>query len=794
MPSTSYDFIISQKKNTNRYGLWRFDPTAKEPFKPVRLDEDKARIPTGYQVAQVGGYLLQWGKLSKKGTFPFRLSRFNGASRNPLGAEPVQQGNWDGDMFWHGRIDFSNPHGDKHTQFMKENVLLIPFGSFILNWIPTEGRGTYHLMNFDPGDPQVIPKNAAGPQEPWGDIQMGHTLIPVGATTMIDWEPATGNYRVFSFDPESRNPLSWPPLCQGAWYDIDEGHELIPVGDHIIDRVIEDGSYRVWRFDPTRRNPLVGPVATGVLPKELAPGTTLTGFQANRRPARVTAREPGTMDFMRDKIKHVVYYMIENRSMDHICGWLYENEAPRHFIGSNRPFDGASTDFANRWNNGKGKPQDVHLSKYKDGKPSEKYDLELLDGNDPYHEQSDVMRQLFADNVHGYQNREKPNMGGFVVNNGNPSVMETYTPAQLPVLNGLARDYAVSDEWFCSMPGGTDVNRAFSLSGSSFNMMNNFQNPPEYEFWPEQTHRPSIFKVLWANGFEDWRIYNSTTWIEKVFTYQLFLEGQIPTVDQLKEDFVRFVDDFYADCTNGTLPRFSYVEPVWCADAGSTSYHPGGDLVPGELQLKKIYDALRKGPHWEDTLLVITFDEHGGLYDHVPPPYAVKPWPNDSHDGFEFDLLGPRVPTILVSPWINERTVFRSTETTKYDSTSILATLLHWYGIPKPLWGMGDRVNQAPTFENVLQRRSARKKSPTVQRPYDKSYPRKTNGKGEGYGGDRPIHDLERLMLPRAIWSMARDKLSYRDYLEVRRDILDGPQDAATISRKMNALQARCSG
>ena len=598
-----YDFIISQSPKSSTVSVWRFNPHKEEPFKEVKLDGKTSRIKKGYRIAQVGRYLLQWGPAKapkgnseSDGTFPFSLTSFDPASKKPFGSEPLQQGEWQTSKFWGGRIDFSNPHGDHHQEFVQSHLALIPFGTFILNWIPTAGRGTYHLFNFDPKDKDVIPEYAVGPQEPWGDIQTGHELIPICSSYMLDREVSTGNYRLWSFDPQSRDPITFPPVAQGAWYDIDASHQLVPIGEHILDWVAADRSYRIWKFDPTAPNPLTGPVASGTLPKGIKADSILTGVQPPIPVSKSSAKQPGSMDFLRSKIKHVVYYMIENRSLDHVCGWLYENDAPAHFIGHDRPYDGASTEFYNEGYNEKGELQKYYLSKYKGGKLSNKYNLELLDGADPYHEQSDVMRQMFYQNTHGYQNREQPNMGGFVWNNGNPNVMETYSPEQLPILNGLAKEFAISDEWFCSMPGGTDVNRAFSLAGSSYNMMNNFQNPPEYEYWPQQTHRPSIWKILWSHGFTDWKIYNSTEWIEEIFTDQLFLAGQIPTVDANKKDYVQFIDEFYLDCINGTLPAFSYVEPIWCAQSGSTSYHPGGDLIPGEIQLNKIYNYLRESP------------------------------------------------------------------------------------------------------------------------------------------------------------------------------------------------------
>src|SRR5262249_27334822 len=156
---------------------------------------------------------------------------------------------------------------------------------------------------------------------------------------------------------------------------------------------------------------------------------------------------------------------------------------------------------------------------------------------------------------------------GFVWNNGVPDVMFTFTPQQQPVLNGLARAFAISDMWFCSMPGATDANRAFALTGSALGQLNNFMNGPEYTNWPDALSRGSIWKLLWASGFSDWKIYNSTVWAGGTsssypLTYHLFLAGQIPAVDAKLGNHIAGIDQFMKDAREGSLPAFSFVEPV----------------------------------------------------------------------------------------------------------------------------------------------------------------------------------------------------------------------------------------
>jgi phospholipase C len=339
------------------------------------------------------------------------------------------------------------------------------------------------------------------------------------------------------------------------------------------------------------------------------------------------------------------------------------------------------------------------------------------------------------------------------------------------------------------MPSATDVNRAFALTGSAQLQLNNFMSPPQYLYWPEQPHRASIWKVLWANGVTDWKIYNSVKWQEHPFTYQLYLEGQIPTVDAGvaagAQDHVAPIDQFYADAAAGTLPAFSFLEPVWIGNEGTTSYHPGEDLVPGERQLNKIYDALRQGPNWESTLFVITFDEHGGIFDHVPPPAAVNPWPNDRLDGFACDVMGVRVPAIVVSPWIEPNTVFRSATGTAFEHTSILATLLQWCGIARSNWFLGERTNRAPTFENLLTRSQPRADSPTLVPPYDQKYPPN--------GAPTPttkVNSLQRQVAHQLVASMARGKLPAAEISQLSHEVT-AATDTRTLVKQLDELAKR---
>lgn len=780
-------YVLSRRSDDDAYRLWRFDPDAASLLTPLPISP-KAGFDRSHQLVQIGAYLLEWGPLELRDyypCYPYRLFAFDPVSPDPLAAAPVQKGVWTKSKFWQSRVDFGNPDGGHEQYDSGEELLLVPLNNFLLNLIPTDGRGTFQLWNFDPSpltpgaaDPLPAPYT---PQGAFDSIDYGHQLIPVG-NTVLDVVADSGRYTLWSFDPQNPIPLALPALHQGQWPGLDADHRIAAIDDYLLDWTPADGAYRLYRLDPARPDPLGEPLREGRLPADIGATATLTGLVGRCAIDPVRAARPGTLDHMRSRIKHVVYLMLENRSFDHVCGWLYEHDPQSiRFVGHDGPFQGASTAFYNLDGDDK-----VHLSKYKDGKLSEDWLLELL-SQDPYHDYSDVIRQYFFEDRDGYAKRAVPDMGGFIWNNGTRQVMETYTPEQLPVLNGLAREFAVSDAWFCSMPGGTDVNRAFSLTGSALQQLNNFQNGALYEYWPYTPHRPSIWKTLWSNGITDWKIYNSVEWFDYVFSYHLFLQGQIPYVDAHTSEFIAGIEQFKQDARAGRLPSFSYLEPAWIAPVGTTSYHPGGDLVPGERALNEIYDALRAGPAWEETLFVITFDEHGGIFDHVAPPYAANPWPNDINDGFRYDMLGPRVPTILVSPWIEANTVFRAADPAApaYCSTSILATLLDWYGIPRNHWGLGERCAIAPTFEGVLRAPSPRTESPVFVPPYDKDFPR------EGEDQPQKLHPLHRTILPRLLGSLLRDRLRPEELMREAEAILARAEDLPGLHKLITAAAKR---
>lgn len=210
------------------------------------------------------------------------------------------------------------------------------------------------------------------------------------------------------------------------------------------------------------------------------------------------------------------------------------------------------------------------------------------------------------------------------------------------------------------------------------------------------------------------------------YTHRLFPE--ILKIKDADSHFTRLanLDEFHSAARAGQLPNFTYIQPEWTIGESGTGggvksvlfhqgkdYHPPGNLDAGENLVKQIYNSLISNrAAWEKTLLIITFDEPIGSFDHIPPPAAIPPWVKGTEPGFKrqynfnFDRYGGRVPAILVSPLVEKSTVFRSTTSVPFDHTSIIATILKWRGLENK--DFGERTKQAPTFENIVSLSSPR--------------------------------------------------------------------------------------
>jgi phospholipase C len=382
-------------------------------------------------------------------------------------------------------------------------------------------------------------------------------------------------------------------------------------------------------------------------------------------------------------VKHLIVLMLENRSFDHMLGALK---------AFNPQIDGLTGSESNPdMTGGAVKVQ-----------PLADFQGQLQP--DPGHSFLAADLQIFgADTSPG----RVANMQGFVKNyfsqrqdaQHSKVVMYYFKPEKLPVLTTLAREFAVCDRWFSSVPGPTIPNRAFAHYGTSFGQigMNLFYVKEPYK---------SIFERMVETGHT-----------AKIYYYdQLSSSMEVPNLLQHHPELFGTFDQFLTDAQRGTLPEYSFVEPNYSDHSGdngavlANDQHPDHNVRQGEILIASVYNAIRTNPSlWAESLLLITYSNHGGMYDHVPPPAATPDGfvaPADqtfTGESFAFDRLGVRVPAVIISPYIPKGTV----DHTVYDHASILATVSKLFLSGSQT--ISPRERNAHTFERVLTLTAPRK-------------------------------------------------------------------------------------
>lgn len=388
------------------------------------------------------------------------------------------------------------------------------------------------------------------------------------------------------------------------------------------------------------------------------------------------------------EIKHLVVLMLENRSFDHLLGWLQSDQYK---------IDGIDGSQFNR--DSTGEP----VKATNDANYSGDYDPDVA------HDFLNVTQQIFGTQTPAAG--AAADMSGFVTSYGAVSgnvqkshkVMKCFNPKKLPVLSTLAQQYALCTRWFSSVPGPTLPNRAYAHAATSVGHVDMTIN-----WWKESK---TIYELLTDHNFTA-KIYYTDS------TIALTYGGLLAAQDRY---FVPDFNIFFTDCKNNNLPDYCFLEPRYNASDGSqpvaaSDQHPDHDVSEGESLILEVYNAIRSNPEtWNSTLLVIVYDEHGGLFDHIPPPASVSPDNiNSSSPFFAFDRLGVRVPAVLVSPYIEAGTIISDTV---FDHSSLAATAR------KIFLGSGwqdtfltQRDKAANTFEGVLTRatpRDAKEVDPT---------------------------------------------------------------------------------
>ncbi|HEU5332827.1 MAG TPA: alkaline phosphatase family protein [Actinocrinis sp.] len=382
-------------------------------------------------------------------------------------------------------------------------------------------------------------------------------------------------------------------------------------------------------------------------------------------------------------IEHIVVLMLENRSFDHMLGYLYHDAG--NVSPAGHAFEGLTGTESNPGADGKPvpvfpiSPTTPNAYFMPGADPGEGYiatNSQLFGANaEPAPPAAATMRGFVTNYAYtlGWEAREK---WSIVAGTQPQDIMGCYTPEALPVLSALARGYAVCDRWFGSVPTETLPNRAFALAATSQGHMD------------DKTRTftsPSIFGSL-TNAGLGWSVYG--------YDAQPLTKHNFPDITSAAASHFGLFADFEKAAAAGTLGAFTFLEPSW--GTSGNSQHPNYDVALGEQLIHDVYRALRHGKAWGSTLLVITYDEHGGCYDHVPPPTnATPPDAAAGEFGFGFTRFGPRVPTVLVSPLIQAGTVFRVPDgATPLDHTSVLKTV-------EARWGLAPLTARDAAAEHV---------------------------------------------------------------------------------------------
>ena len=336
------------------------------------------------------------------------------------------------------------------------------------------------------------------------------------------------------------------------------------------------------------------------------------------------------------EVEHIIVVMMENHSFDNLLGVL------GHGDGLTLDADGRPTNSNPDGHGGRLRAFHMPTPCQFDGKPSQAWNAS--------HAQFD----------HGTNQ-------GFVTSASGPVAMGYWTPRDMPLTSSLARTFPLADRWFCSVLGQTFPNRRYLLAGTSLGQINDTLAGADFSLPPNGT----ILDQFRRHGIS-WKNYVSKA-PASIYVWPGLLE------DSWVGRHTPGISQFYADAKAGTLPAFSLVDP----DFSKSSEENPQDIQYGDVFLSSIVNAAMHGPKWMSTLLIWSYDEHGGYYDHVVPPRAVAPDDvpprlerGDVHAGFA--QLGFRVPAGVVSPYAKPNHV----SSTVYDHTSVLKLIETKWNLP----------------------------------------------------------------------------------------------------------------
>jgi len=392
------------------------------------------------------------------------------------------------------------------------------------------------------------------------------------------------------------------------------------------------------------RRALLGAAAAGTTGLALG-GRALTGSGRSTthrlsaaRLASAAVRQPGSLPNPAvlpgtehlPEIKNIVVVMMENHSFDNMLGTLGRGDG---------------------------------FSLGPDGKPSASCPDGQGDLVHAFHMPSECQTNGVGNDWNtGHRSYDNGTNQGFVIASTGET-MGYFTASDMPFTSGLASTFPIADRWFCSAMAQTDPNRRYLFSGTSLGLIND-SLPTELP--PNGTIFDSLnrYNISWKDYYSD-----SPT--------PLVYIG-LASKPSITDKFVK-IEEFFHDAAAGTLPQFSLLDPNYTV----TSEENPQDVQYGDQFLAEVVNAVMRGPQWSKTLMIWTYDEWGGWYDHVPPPAAIPPddVPPDLPPGSlpgGFDRYGFRVPAGVISPYARRDFVSH----TVYDHTSVLKTVETKWNLP----------------------------------------------------------------------------------------------------------------
>lgn len=486
------------------------------------------------------------------------------------------------------------------------------------------------------------------------------------------------------------------------------------------------------------------------------------------------------------KITHVFVVMLENRSFENMFAWSW---IPGIWVPQ-------------EWNYYQGQ---AYASDPNQGAP-------LRMSTDPGHEFLDVLQQLTGQVVYpsgGPYPAIKNN--GFVANyatstteypNKPPTsdhwgdvMLGFKTQQQLPVLYQLATQFAVCDQWFSSMPGPTWPNRFF-VHGASSSGLDDSPTNTMIQIWETisgfEFPNGSIYDRMKTAGIPFWFYNDNDGWGKSAYSddpQDGKVLGAVPQVAAIagvsKVSQFSSLKNLQRDLQGPYPYPYTFIEPhygnVNGDYRGGSSQHPLDDVYGGEHLLAAVYSAIRNSPYWDTSLLIITYDEHGGFYDGFDPSTypCIPPGDNPTYGynkhGFTFDRYGVRVPAVIVSPLIPKGTV----DHTVYDHSSVPKTLEQLFGL-QPLTKRDAAANSVVPLLSLTTPRTDCPTNLLPPAPLMKAARPPMTAEERAQWHAQPLPESGNLV--GALWVLAKT-----DY-----ELSAGtPEDVATIQSKVKAIQTR---